>query len=356
MKKKTIENKILFDVEYIFIDGISRSGKGAIVPFVSSLKGVEHWKQNFNLEKLLFLLETGEITEEGFRYFFETDLIMDTWFSMLGRNVNTNKHDISSVLNATNPDKYLQRFNQKDTQEVFNQIKREIEDNKFIFTYLTDDFIFQHKLVKKIVPKSKFVVSIRHPIEIIFAWERSGRGKRFGTDQRFLNPTFTYSGCEKIPYFALDFAQEYSNGNSTERCVMSINELQRSYNKIFKYKFVDHMFIDFDKFVVDPQNYINELANFIGKNKLENYEALQKKCRLPRPMDPELHSRKAEVIFSSIGQKYREMLIALCEEHERLYSNSYKVNYSDFLDIKFKKADFTSITAEPKYVRGNRIN
>ena len=97
MKKKTIENKVLFDVEYIFIDGISRSGKGAIVPFVSSLNCVEHWKQNFNLEKLLFLLETGEITEEGFRYFFETDLIMDTWFSMLGRNVNTNEHDISSV-------------------------------------------------------------------------------------------------------------------------------------------------------------------------------------------------------------------------------------------------------------------
>jgi hypothetical protein len=84
-----IDKKQLIDAEYFFIDGISRSGKGALAPFISSLKNFEHFKSNYNFDRLIFLIETNKITYDAFQYMLETDLIMDTWFTMIGRNQNT---------------------------------------------------------------------------------------------------------------------------------------------------------------------------------------------------------------------------------------------------------------------------
>jgi len=353
---KKLEEKTLFDVEYIFIDGISRSGKGAIAPFVSSFKNVEHWNQSFNLDRLHFLLETDQISEAGFRYFFETDLIKDTWFSMIGRNVNTNAHDISSVLNSADPKKYLNRFDRKDTPQVFEQIKNEVEDNKLIFPYLTDDFIFQQKLIKKIIPKSKFIVSIRHPIELVFAWERSGRGVRFGTDQRYLNPTFEHNGYKNIPHFALDQAKEYSEANSVEKCILSINVLQKNYNEIFEQKVPDTMYVNFDEFSLNPNDKLESMERFIGTNISNDLEKIFTRGRFPRSLDLDLHSRKAEAIFLSIRGEFRNMLIALCEQYSDLYGDPYSIDYYKFMSTKIKKIDFTKLTNDPQYIDGNRIN
>ena len=354
--KAKLEPKTLFDVDYLFIDGISRSGKSAIVPFVSSFENVEHWKQNFNLDKLHFLLDTGHISESGFRYFFETDLIMDTWFSMMGRNVNTNLHDLTSILNATDPQKYLNRFDKKDTPEVFAEIRKEVEENDYVFSYLTDDFVFQNKLIRKIVPRSKYLITVRHPIELIFAWERSGRGQRFGTDQRFLNPTFSTSNVKRIPHFALDVASNYSSANSVEKCVLSINILQEGYNDIFQQNIPGAMYVNFDKFIANPEPIISKMAQFIGKPELTNNEDLLKKCRLPRPMEKDLHHLKSKAIFSSIGEEYRQILLNLCEIHSDLYGNSYDLDYNDFKNICPEHINFKSITNDPKYINGQRIN
>ena len=41
--KNNIKKNKIFNASYVFIDGMSRSGKAAVAPVVSSFKGVEHF-------------------------------------------------------------------------------------------------------------------------------------------------------------------------------------------------------------------------------------------------------------------------------------------------------------------------
>ena len=137
------ENKIkksqIFDANYVFIDGMSRSGKLGIAPIVSSLQRVEHFKIRSNFDRFLMLYASGDLSKEGFKYLFETDLILDVWFSMMGRDVNTNLHDLSSIVNSPNSDQYMSRMNRKDTLETFNKVAEEIKDRKLIFPFVIDN-------------------------------------------------------------------------------------------------------------------------------------------------------------------------------------------------------------------------
>ena len=179
MNNYNYEQKNSTNASYIFIDGISRSGKGALVPLISSIPTVVEHKSNYNLDKLFFLYETKSITKEGFIYSLQTDLIKDTWFTLIGRDQNNNKHDLTSILNSSNVEKYKNRENRFDNDSTFNEILDEIK-NKLKFPYITDDFVFEEKLIKKYISNSKFIVTLRNPIDLIFSWERSGRGYRYG--------------------------------------------------------------------------------------------------------------------------------------------------------------------------------
>ena len=45
-------------------------------------------------------MSLNDLNEQGFKYLFESELITDVWSSMMGRDVNTNLHDISSIMSS----------------------------------------------------------------------------------------------------------------------------------------------------------------------------------------------------------------------------------------------------------------
>ena len=122
-ERTSIERKTLFKTNYLFIDGMSRSGKFGIAPVISSLNNVEPFRNNMNYDRIMDLYKTGNLSFEGLIYFLESDLIMDTWFMKIGRNVNTNKHDLSSVINSSDFNKFKRRFDIEDTADSFLCLK-----------------------------------------------------------------------------------------------------------------------------------------------------------------------------------------------------------------------------------------
>ena len=67
LKHKIKKNKI-FNTRYVFIDGMSRSGKAAVATVVSSLKCVEHFRIKNLWDRMLMLYESNYLTKQGFRY------------------------------------------------------------------------------------------------------------------------------------------------------------------------------------------------------------------------------------------------------------------------------------------------
>ena len=134
---------------------MSRSGKTSLAPVISSFDRVEHFKARATYDRYLMMYESGDLTKQGFKYLFESDLLMDTWFSMMGRDVNRNLHDLTSVMNSPKRKSYLAREEKKDTHNTFNEILEEIE----IVDYLSNgDYIKLIRPAVKLSLASKFSI------------------------------------------------------------------------------------------------------------------------------------------------------------------------------------------------------
>ena len=112
----SIKKNFILDANYLFIDGMSRSGKTSIAPVISSFKRVEHFKARATYDRYLMMYQSGDLSKQGFKYLFESDLLMDTWFSMMGSDVNNNLHDLTSILNSPKHKAYIKRTKKKITK------------------------------------------------------------------------------------------------------------------------------------------------------------------------------------------------------------------------------------------------
>ncbi len=354
----SIDNKVLFDTQYVFIDGISRSGKNGILPIVCSFDNVEHFRDTFNIDRILSLFDAGHLSLEGFRYFLESDLILDSWFKLLGRDLNMNKHDVSSVSNAKNPEMYRSRLETKDTQEVFDKIKHKIESDKLIFPYATEELFVMAAYHPDIFKRIKFITVLRHPIQTIYSWQRTNRGTRYGKDMRMPHPTFSSGNLNLIPSFALKRAQEYDNEDGLGKCAIAMIESTKEYLKaIDSYKLPSVIF-DFDSFTVNPQNIINDIQDFIGVKTTSHTSMALKNARIPRDIESDLFHKKAAAIFSNTNESIRNEIITLSKMYEKYFPNSpYKIKSIDsYMLDEFKNIDFTTLTPRAAYIYGVRKN
>ena len=62
-----IKPSSMIDTNYLFIDGMSRSGKSSIAPVISSFKRVEHYKDRSTYERFLMMYESGDLSKQGFK-------------------------------------------------------------------------------------------------------------------------------------------------------------------------------------------------------------------------------------------------------------------------------------------------
>ena len=109
----TIKKIKIIDANYVFIDGAMRSGKNSLLPIVSSINRVEHFKDKSSYDMYVEMYETGNLTKQGFNFMYANDLLLDVWFTMMGRDLNTNAHDLTSIMNSPKKNEYIKRLERK---------------------------------------------------------------------------------------------------------------------------------------------------------------------------------------------------------------------------------------------------
>jgi len=356
------ENKIkksqIFDANYVFIDGMSRSGKLGIAPIVSSLQRVEHFKIRSNFDRFLMLYASGDLSKEGFKYLFETDLILDVWFSMMGRDVNTNLHDLSSIVNSPNSDQYMSRMNRKDTLETFNKVAEEIKDRKLIFPFVIDNALTIGSFLSDISQNFKYIIVVRHPIDLVFTWFRSGRGTSLGINPYYIKPAFQVKEFENIPYQYLDNPEEYSVANPLEKCFLVIEKQLTGYINSSFLNSKNSCLVPFENYINETEKYIKKFENLLGTSRTDFTNAEMIKADVPRKKDIETFSKKVNFIFDNMEKTYQDRLVKLSEFYESKISDFYKLS----LIIKYPKGkfkgvsldEFSKVSAHSTYHKGKR--
>ena len=352
----SIKKTSIIDANYLFIDGLSRSGKVSIAPVISSLKRVEHFKARASFDRFLMMYESGNLSKQGFKYLFESDLLIDIWFGMMGRDVNNNLHDLSSIMNSPRREEYIARTNRKDTPDTFNEIVKEIKDRKLIFPFVCDDFVTSDTLLNEISQTFKYIVVMRNPIDMVFTWFRSGRGTRLGTDPRYTNPAFKIREFDNLYYSMLDNADEYNKANPLEKCFLIIEKQMIRYMNADLLRSDNSCLVPIENYWIETEKYIKKFEFFLNTSRTEFTSEEMVRANLPRKIDIDAFSKKANMIFDNISEEYVGRLKNLCQRYESEISDVYKLNsITRSSKGKFKGLSidaFSKISTTSKYHKG----
>ena len=356
--KHTIKKIKIIDANYVFIDGMSRCGKAGIAPVISSFNRVEHYKVRATYDRFLMVYESGDLSKQGFKYLFESDLLMDVWFSMMGRDVNNNLHDQTSILNSPKREEYIARANRRDSHNTFEEIIKEVKERNLIFPFVCDDFMTIGNFLNEISANFKFIIVMRHPIDLVFTWYRSGRGSRLGTDPRYTNPAFQINGFDNLHFSMLEHAEEFSKANPLEKCFLVIEKHMKEYLNSDLLHSKNSCLVPFENYYIETEKYIQKFENFLDTTRTEFTKEEMTNANVPRKKNNEIFSKKANMIFDNIDEKYISRLNNLCQRYESEISDVYKLS-SIVKSPKgtFKGLDietFSKISVGSEYHRGKR--
>lgn len=335
--KRFIKKKYNFNNKIIFVNGFGGSGKTMVSPIISAMQNVESLIFPYELQWISSFLYSGQIKDDVYVEFLRQYADLTIYNQMMGRNSNFRLSDISSVLQSRNRINYLKRiFNKGD-----NYILDKIENQKPIINYTTSHLIFFiNEIAKAFGERVLFIETFRDPMYMFV--QAKINHKQTHIENRKKNFTFeVYQDEERsffFDYFTKDSNFSYEDSNNINHNIVSYFE--RMFNFYFNLNFNEInmnkgkiIFLPFEKFVLRPNNWINEIINFLEIKKTSNLNKELKKQKVPRKF---LHDGYKRNIYKRFGNKPKKSDFTSFEEADKNYKFSVK---SEFLSSNKQDMD-----------------
>ena len=256
------------------IDGQSGSGKSLIGPIISSLSNSEHWLHDHVIEETIILLLFKKIQIDAARSILGVQADLDLYNLFIGRDVNFRDKDTSSVNYSGLKSIYSKRLKIKDGDNITKKIKTK---NPFLLIN-THHLLMNSNLIKRaFLNRNLFFISIsRNPITIINKFHEGNWEKKYYKNPREFTLTVS-SNSKDLDVWYLDkyngkklsFIEKYAN------FVLDYHKYQH------KLKNKNHLLINYEKFIINPNEYIKLLEKKFGK-KTKITKKLLKTFNLPR--------------------------------------------------------------------------
>ena len=342
------------------IDGPSRSGKGAVSVAVSSLDRTEHIATRYIIDRLLTFYSLGLMDRRATIDSIAIEVDLRLWKNYLGRDLNTNIHDLTSVLNSRDPEMYLKRTENHDTAQGFESFLEQIKQEQPISVLCTDDLLLEADLVFEALANMKIIVVLRHPVDLAFAWHRSGRGHRYGTDPRMIHPIFSVDGSQPVPALAVGWEDKYLKLSSLDRAIASATELNTQYldcldniQERFKKRI---KVVSFEHFVVQPHKILDDICEFLGSKPTKATDQMLKKARVPRDLSLDNFSKKYYGIQRQATPEVFNEVIACAKRYESKFNLDISINATKEDKGFDYSLEFSEYFNKPQYLKGNRVN
>lgn len=250
---------------FIFIGGVSRSGKSFLCPIVSSFKKTEMFMINTLAENISYANRLKQMNKGISEYLIKLTLNEHVYNLNIGRNVNLRKRDYSSIYNHSNSKMYLKRMHSKDEGDIL--IKKILKQNHF-YPVMFHDVLINPKILLDCYQNAKIIYIDRHPIELINEWILKKYSSSFWKSPR--SNTLAFKVNENFyPYWSLKKVGLIdASKNEIEKTVFSLGSLLIQQKKNFrvlgkKYK-KKILIVKFDDLVSETDSQINKICKFIN--------------------------------------------------------------------------------------------
>ena len=246
----------------LIIDGLPGCGKTMLSPIVSALDRVEKLSFAFEIEQICQLCEIGNLDDKTAQTMVRILTDMKLYNTMMGREVNFRIKDLSGVLMDGQPWRYIKRIfgpgDETVPQRVFAQ--------QPILHLTTHQLLSIGRPVFEALRDRLLLVDvIRHPLFMIK--QQALNMEKLIADARYFNVHYDYKSHE-IPWWTMGWEEDFLKSNHVERAAHSIVRMGEKTERVQASLPMELqkniLTISFEKFVLDPWPYMDELVKKLG--------------------------------------------------------------------------------------------
>ena len=250
--------------KFIFIGGVTRSGKSFLCPLVSSFKKTEMFILNQISENITYSDKLKKINKEFSKFLLKLSFNEYVYNLNIGRNINLRRKDYTSVFKYKSPKIYLNRMSSfKEGNKIVSQIKK----NDHYFPVMFHDVLINPKLLLDSFDKAKIIYIERHPVELIDEWINKGYSSHFWKNPRNATLTFKING-NYYPHWCLKVHKQlHASKNEIEKTTISlgalINQQKNNINHIKKKYKKKILTIKFDDLIAKTDHQVLRICKFL---------------------------------------------------------------------------------------------
>lgn len=296
----------------VVISGFSRSGKAALSPVVSSFKNYEMFFTSTIAENIIYLLTLKKISPDYAKFILHNIFNEQIYNLMVGRNLNLRKHDYTSIINHAFYKEYLKR---SKTHFFSNSLEKKHIKKKF-FPVFFHDAMIQSDFLLKNFKGLKIINIVRHPIDLIFSWNKKGYYGKIFKLKRNAVPNIRYRNKD-LPFYAILNKKNFiKTKNNYEKIVLMLRNLDvlTKKNNIYKKKNKNFLEIRFDDLKSQPQKTIKVLTNFLSTRQTSVTKNLSNLLVKGQEAN---RKHKKDIILKKLNNKYKKILNKMIIDYEK---------------------------------------
>jgi len=264
--------------DIIFIDGLWGSGKSVLGPIVNGMERVEMFKLEMIYEYISIMRHLNQITPEAATFFLQSYADDSQYSNSIGRHINLRWGDQSGFMNNPKKIRTISRLFGGEGEYKINEINK---DNIALHIMPHMIMLAPDPIFEAYGERLKLIEIVRHPLYMVKHWFYYL--ERFESTKE-LTVSINHKG-EKVPWFALEWADEFVEANLMDRVLISLIKLslwldesiQKTIAKGHKI-----LVLNFESLVLSPQEPLEKLGDFLGRSHHPNLRSIMRKEKIPR--------------------------------------------------------------------------
>jgi hypothetical protein len=264
----------------VFIDGLEGCGKTLFSSLVSSFDRVEKLTYSYEIEFFCTLHYLNKVDSDAVVSMVKmlTDLV--TYDTMMSREVNFRPGDLSSVFRHPNTLRYIKRLFMKGDYAVPARIKKE---QPIIPLTVHKLLMNAQPIFEALTGRLVFIEIVRHPLYMII--QQSLNNDTLIYTARDYSVYFQH-GDEELPWYTAGWEELFKNANPVEKAIYYIQKLgerMKTSRESLPERYNDPILtIPFEKFVLDPMPYMNDIAQALDSKITKRTLRIMKQQKVPR--------------------------------------------------------------------------
>lgn len=267
------------ECDVIVVDGMWGVGKTAVTSVIGCMNDVEKVKLDLIHEFACVLNSLGKMSDEAARFLLLTYADINQYHNLIGREINFRPSDATGTKNTPGSTlRYLRRMFAGDGDGIVTRIHR--------------DHIAHQVVTHQILPvgepmfsafgdRLKMLHIVRHPMHLaryyhdyFVDWMR----------HREFTVSLDFEG-EKIPWWAIDWAEQFLRLNTMDRALESLTFLyKRIFDQIERRRDDPRLLVlSFENIVMRPHESFPAISSFLGRDPSKKTSKILAREKIPRP-------------------------------------------------------------------------